>query len=95
MNVLAWLVLGAIAGIGIWKLAGWRSVRPLNCATTGGLGGIFAAAVFTIGSGRSIAGFEALPMAIAAVGGAVLVAVFGLVAERELPGADRNVSSRG
>ena len=34
-------------------------------------------------------------MAIAVVGGAALVAVFGLVAERELPGADRKISPRG
>jgi hypothetical protein len=95
MTVLAWLLVGAIAGIGIWKLADWRWIRPLECATAGGLGGFFVAAVFTISSGRAIAGFEALPMAVALVGGAALVAVFGLVAERELPGADRKISSRG
>ena len=94
MVVLAWLLGGAIAGIAIWMLAGWRWVRPLGCATVGGLGGILAAAVFTISSGRSVAGFEALPMAIAVVGGAALVAVFGLVGEREPPSAARKISGR-
>ena len=87
MNVLVWLAVGAIAGIGIRKVAGWRSVRPLDCATTGGLGGIFAAAVFTIGSGRSIAGFEALR---AGASGYVLKSA----ADRDLVGACR-ASMRG
>jgi hypothetical protein len=95
MVILVWVVAGALAGVGVWAVAPWRLVRPLESATAGGLGGFLSAVIFVIARGSDLSGFEALPAAIAVVGGAALVAVFGFVAERELLRADGKLSSRG
>lgn len=93
MSILIWVVAGALAGIAVWALARWKVVRPLECGTARGFGGFLGGAVTAVLMGRPMADFELLTVVFAIAAAAGFVAIFGGIAERELPHASERLSS--
>jgi uncharacterized membrane protein YeaQ/YmgE (transglycosylase-associated protein family) len=83
MSMLAWIIIGVIAGLIASKLATALNEMPLLNIIIGIIGAVVSGYLFTAIEGTGVMGFNLYSMLVAVIGAALLLwlcqAIFGII----------------